>query len=397
MSLADPPAKTMTTNWLLIPVSILVSLGLVMVYSASIRSWPTDQQQIYLAKHFLFLGLSIVAGCIVASLPRSFWFHTATYWFGLTVILLTITLVPGIGTSVNGSQRWLRFAGFSFQPAELAKWTLPLILARIMVTYHSKTSFLSRENVLITACIGMVTVLVGLEPDLGTALVILLIASITLFIGGWHLRYFILAVASIIPLGFLTLALNPYQWKRIEGMFSALQNIENAPYQVKQSVLALSSGDWTGHGLGNGILKLSFLPEANNDFIFAVVGEEFGTLGTLGILLLWIFFLIVGWHRIAKFSQLHIFATQVDRETSPHSTPHQYQHFAALLAFTLLSQIVLQALINVAVVTAIAPPKGISHPLLSYGGSNLLVTMIMIGLIHALTNISPTSEQTGDS
>jgi cell division protein FtsW len=216
---------------------------------------------------------------------------------------------------------------------------------------------------------ALVMGLVALQPDLGTTLFLAGGVLLTLFIGGLPLRYFGYGLVSLIPASLGVFLLKDYQLRRITGFLDTWSDWREAPYQLKQSLVTLGSGGWTGVGLGMGYQKLSFLPEANTDFVFAVIGEELGLLGTLSLLLLW--------------GSLFYFGLRLIRTGRP--TDNEITPVATLASFVLLSQLVGQALLNIAVVTAMVPPKGISHPLISAGGSNLVVSLVSLGLILSLT------------
>ena len=206
--------------------------------------------------------------------------------------------------------------------------------------------------------------LVMAEPDLGTALFLVAVAAIALFAGGWPLRHFVFAGLLSVPAASLLLLLRPYQMRRLTGFVAAWSDWSQVPYQLDQSLVSLGAGGLFGVGLGRGWQKLSFLPEANTDFVFAVVGEELGLLGTASLLVLWAAFYYAGLRAIRN--------VQRDR-------------FATTAAFVLLTQTVLQALANMAVVTALIPPKGIPLPLVSYGGSALVTGLTSLGIILSLT------------
>ena len=201
------------------------------------------------------------------------------------------------------------------------------------------------------------------EPDLGTSVFIVLGAFLTFWYSGWALWKFVLLGLLSVPAIAVCGVLRPYQLRRIQGFVAAWIDLEEAPYQVKQALTTLGAGGVTGVGLGRGWQKLSFLPEANTDFIFAVVGEELGLLGTLGIVVLW--------------GALFHFGSKSLRHLPSTS-------FASIVGRVLLAELTLQAIANMAVVTALLPPKGIPHPFLSYGGSSLVVSVIMVGMITGL-------------
>ncbi|QDU09187.1 FtsW/RodA/SpoVE family cell cycle protein [Gimesia aquarii] len=342
----------------------LLGLGVLMVHSASITSWPTEFEQVYLSKHLTFLTIAAIVASVASYLPARFWYDRAPLLFWVTVVLLALVLVPGIGTRVNGAQRWLRFGPISLQPSELAKIALPLLTVRLMVQRRTVLKHWIKGTVFLLVPLAIVIPLVLKQPDLGTSLFLVGGVTIALFLGGWPLRNFVVGGLCAIPVLGVLVALRPYQLKRISGFLDTWTNWQSAPYQVKQSLMALGTGGVTGSGLGKGAQKLSFLPEANTDFVFSVAGEELGLIGTLGIVGLWLGLFLAGYNILRSQNQ---------------------KSFAYVVGFTLLLQLVLQAIINVSVVTAMVPPKGISHPLISYGGTNLMVSLLSLGIIVSLT------------
>ncbi len=350
---------------------VLIGFGVLMVHSASITSWPTEFEKVYLSRHVVFLCVALLLGGIASLIPAKIWWKAAPWIFAITLVLLCLILLPSVGYKVNGARRWLRFAGLSLQPAELAKIAVPLLLVRLLIQNRKSLSHWYRGTLPIIWPLLIVAPLVAWQPDLGTALFLLGGGAIALFLGGWPIRNFVIAGSVIVPvMGFL-IAMRPYQLNRITGYLATWIDLNQAPYQLKQSLLTLGSGGLSGVGIGKGSQKLSFLPEANTDFVFAVVGEELGLPGTLGIIAIWVSLLLIG-YRILR--------------------PLDKSGFPFLIGMVLLSQLVIQAAINVAVVTAMVPPKGIPHPLLSYGGSNLVVTLVSFGIILAMSrDVEPES------
>ncbi|WP_166823346.1 FtsW/RodA/SpoVE family cell cycle protein [Thalassoroseus pseudoceratinae] len=348
-------------------IAVLASCGLLMVHSASVTSWPTEADQIYLSRHAVFVLLGGIAALGCSCIPASRLRQLAPWMFAGTVLLLVAVLVPGFSVRVNGARRWLRAGGISLQPSEFAKITLPLLLASLATTRTQMMRHWLWGTLPFLLPIGLVGGLVLVEPDLGTAAFLMASGSLCLFFAGWPLRNFIFGcVFGGLVLGF-GVGLRPYQLERIRGFIGAWTDFDSAPYQLKQSLMTLGAGGVDGVGIGNGWQKLSFLPEANTDFVIAVVGEELGLVGTLGLVAVWLGVLLTGFRLLER--------------CEPHS-------FSAIAGKTLIAQLVLQAAINVAVVTAMVPPKGIAHPLVSYGGSNLLVSFISVGLILSLTKSS---------
>ncbi len=343
-------------------VLMLLGVGLLMVLSASITSRPSTSDQVYLSRHLVFLTVAIVVGVTAALSPPGFWRRIAPWAFLATLVLLAAVLIPGVGTEVNGARRWLRYGPASLQPSEIAKVSLPLFLCWVIDRRRGKNGQIEVAAPPLIP-IALTVFLVLQEPDLGTSLFLCLTSMICLFIAEWPLWQFVLAGGFAVPFAAGVVALKPYQMERINGFFAAWREFEEAPYQIQQSLTTLGVGGGTGVGLGRGAQKLSFLPEANTDFVFAVIGEELGVLGTLGLISLWVAFFLLGLRLITRLPR-HTFA------------------FAA--ATTLLTQLVLQAAINACVVTALLPPKGIPHPLVSYGGSSLVMSVLAIGIILSL-------------
>jgi cell division protein FtsW len=348
--------------------ALLLGFGLLMVHSASVTSWPTEFEQVYLSRHLIFLGIGLLSARFAATRKPEFWQRFAPWLFVISIVLLVLVLIPGIGVRVKGAQRWIRVPGMSAQPSELAKIAVPLMMCWLVDRNRHRLDEWIAGIVPFFLTILVSVPLVLIEPDLGTSLFLLLGAALVLFIGGWPLRNFLLGLVACLPIAFGALVMKPYQQRRITGFLESWANFEDAPYQLKQSLVTLGTGGLHGVGLGRGWQKLSFLPEANTDFVFAVIGEELGLIGTISLVALWCGLYLAGLRMLV----------QLDR-----------QRFAFLASFTLLTQLTAQALLNVAVVTAMVPPKGISHPLISAGGSNLVASLLAIGIVISLSREAP--------
>ena len=343
---------------------LLVGFGLLMVHSASVTSWPTEFERVYLSRQLVFLGIGLVVIAVAATRPPEFWKTVAPWLFILSVTLLVLVLVPGIGVRVKGAQRWIRLPGVSAQPSELAKIALPLMMCWVLDRNRSRLNGLFAGTIPFFIPLALTVPLVLIEPDLGTALFLVAGAGLVLFAGGWPVRNFALGALAAIPASMSIFVMKPYQRQRIVGFFETWADFDAAPYQLKQSLVSLGSGGMFGVGLGKGWQKLSFLPEANTDFVFAVIGEELGLIGTLSLLALWCGLYLTGLRMLSRLDP---------------------QSFSFVAGFTLLTQIFGQALLNVAVVTAMVPPKGISHPLISVGGSNLVMSLLALGIVVSLS------------
>lgn len=357
----------LTRDLFLAVVAMLLSIGLMMVYSASITSRPSMAEQTYLLRHLTFLGVALFAGGVAAWVPIDVWRRVAPALFAITVLLLIVVLIPGVGTMVNGARRWLRCGPLSLQPSEVAKVSLPLFLCWMI---DRRRDAHGRIVAVVPPFIpvAILVFLVSQQPDLGTALFLTMTAGLCLFVAGWPVWQFVMAGGCVAPLAAGVVALRPYQWERIEGFLATWTDPNGAPYQVRQSLTTLGVGGLSGAGLGRGTQKLSFLPEPNTDFVFAVIGEELGVLGTLTTGALWMGVLFFGLRLIERLPQ-----------TS----------FAFTAAVTLLAQLVLQATINAGVVTALLPTTGIPHPLVSYGGSSLVVSVVSVGIVLSAARSQP--------
>ncbi|MFV0444781.1 MAG: FtsW/RodA/SpoVE family cell cycle protein [Planctomycetaceae bacterium] len=343
---------------------LLLALGLLMVYSASITSRPTEFEEVYLSRQLLFVGVALCASVSAVLTPTSFWRRSTWMLMGVVVVLLALVLIPGLGVSVKGARRWLRLGGYSLQPSELAKVVLPLVICRISADGAWRRQAWWRSLLTMILPVSATVGLVVIEPDLGTALFLVVMTGGALYFSGWPLRRFVWLGLAVVPMLAGAVALRPYQLARVRGFLAAWQDFHLAPYQLRQSLTTLGSGGLFGAGLGQGQQKLSFLPEANTDFVFAVIGEELGLLGTVGVILLWGALFGLGVRLLSQRLR------------------GSFEHAAGM---TLLCGLVLQAALNMAVVLALVPPKGISLPLISYGGSSLVTSLLTIGIILSLS------------
>lgn len=364
MSVGHKPLNpTSAREGFLLVIIALLGLGMVMVFSATGFSRAMQLQTGFLTRHVLFLVFSAGIFITLLQVPRTRLLRAAPWLFAGLVVLLCLVLIPGVGSKVNGARRWLRAGPISLQPSEFMKIILPLFLAwwsrRQVTAANSSSQFLGMFALVLAP------ILIAVQPDLGTAILVFGMGSCFLFLAGWPMRMFIVGGLSLFPALGAMMVFQPYQMTRIQNYLDSLGNWENAQYQIKQSLLTMGSGGLWGTGPGRGLQKLSFLPESHTDFVFAVIGEELGLIGMLSVVTLWGIILLCGFRLVLRI--------QHDREC-----------FA--LAGTLLIGIVFQAVVNIAVVTALLPPKGISHPLLSYGGSNLLTVLIAFAIILNLTN-----------
>lgn len=348
---------------------MLLALGMLMVYSSSMTSAPSQDEQAFLVRQMTFLLVSGLVGISVSRLPSTAWRALAPVLYLGTILLLVLVLVPGIGRSVNGAQRWIRLGPLSLQPSETAKLTVPLAMCMVVFRQRLRRRWETFQLMVYGGLCLLPVLLILIEPDLGTAVFVGVSALLALWLSGCPVRYFFCS-AAIIPLGLFMIALKPYQMARIHGFIDTWIHPAAAPYQIQQSLTTLGVGGWSGVGLGRGWQKLSFLPEANTDFVVAVIGEELGLVGTLGVVGLWAGLYLCGLRLVRR---------------APEGTLER------AVAMTLLTMLIVQAVMNMGVITALLPPKGISHPFISYGGSSLGMSILTLGVILSLTRPSTSS------
>ena len=349
-------------------VGVLICLGVQMVQSASLTSRPSEQDTVLLGRHLAYLALCLSCAWVASGMSADFLRRQSWRLYAGLLFLLIILLVPGIGSRINGAQRWLRFAGLSLQPSELGRIVMPILAASMLVNLRDTSGFGLKTVPGILLPILIVAPLVAIEPDLGATVFLLTGYALTLFLGGWPLRYFVASACCAVPAVASLLILRPYQMHRISGFMDAWKDLSQAPWQIRQSLMSIGSGGLEGTGIGGGWQKLSYLPEANTDFVFAVIGEELGLIGTLSVCSVW----------IAVFSTGCAVLRHLPRTS-----------FEWILGTSLLVQLLLQAMANIAVVTALVPPKGVPHPFISYGGTNLLVSLVAVGLIVGMSRTPP--------
>lgn len=335
----------------------LLSFGLVMVYSTTMVQWGTY----YFTRQLIWALFGVGVCVIAATIDYRILKRLAWPMFLLVIVCLALVLVSPLGIERNHARRWLGYNRTSlFQPSELAKPALIILLAWYADRFPRHLSSFKGGLVVPGLLIGLVAGLVFVEPDFGTAILIGAIGGVMLIIGGVRLRHVVpVALCALIGLGAFMLY-NPKCANRIfHGWLDQEKNKEGIAYQAYQAKLAIGSGGWKGLGIGNGVHKLGFVPEAHTDFIFSVIGEETGLIGTIGVMVAFIL-LVVGGILTAR---------------------HARDTFGMLLAFGITFWIGLQAAINIGVVTSALPNKGLPLPFISYGGSSLVVTLGSIGVL----------------
>ena len=362
------PRLTRADLWLLGATLGLVGFGIVMVFNVSYFR----AQDLYGAPYAFFfkhVAAAAAGGVLLVAVSRvrpelfERWAGTL-YLIGLG--LLVLVLIPGIGVARGGARRWLPFPGFSLQPAELVKITTVIYLARWISRRQDRMHHFASGILPALVSVGCVAALMVLQPDFGTAAIIGAVLLLMLFVGG--ARPIHIAGLGAIALVVLSVGvmLAEYRMRRFLAFLDPWQHSQDSAFQLVQSLIAFGSGGITGVGLGQSRQKLFFLPEAHTDFIFALIGEELGLWGALLVLVL---FGILGMRGF--------------RVASRHPDP-----FASALAFGLTLVILLEAVVNVGVVVGLLPTKGLALPVLSYGGSALIGTLLQVGMLAALSRMT---------
>jgi len=352
----DKDAKTVFMT-----VSVLLMLGVVMIYSSSaVYAYGTYGDSMYFVKrHLVYLaaGLAAAVFCMAVSSGRIA--ASARLLMLLSLLLLSAVLVPGIGREVGGARRWMRVLGYGFQPSEAAKLALVIYLADLT----SRKRYLMRDlrhgflpPLFIT---GLTAGLVLLEPDMGTTVLVMFLGVVMLFVAGARILHLAMITIGMLPALVLAVIAEPYRVRRVLAFFDPWSDARGSGFQLIQSFIALGSGGFLGVGLGASRQKLFYLPESHTDFIFSIIGEELGFLGSASVLILFgalVWFML----RIA-FRIKNIFASRVVLGIS------------AMIAF--------EVIVNIGVSTGMLPTKGLPLPFISYGGSSLVCHMAAVGLV----------------
>jgi cell division protein FtsW len=357
---------------LVLAVGALTAFGLVMVFSASeAQGWLWfHNAAYYFERQLLWLALGVVLLWAAAHVDYHRLRPLAGPLAGVTVVLMVIVLLPHFGVEVNGARRWLRLGPMQMQPAELAKVASIIFMALWLERHRERIGSLEDGVVPFLSLLGFVTLLVILERDLGTTLIVAGILLSQFLVAGGRKRHVLLLLLIVGLCLYVFIRMEPYRLHRILAFVDPWSDPLNTGFQAIQSVVALGSGGVTGLGLGHSIQKYQWLPFAHTDFIFAIVGEETGLIGTTIVLTLFGLFTYRGYRVALK---------------APDA-------FGSLLACGVTTWIAFQALINIAAVTVTLPTTGIPLPFISYGGSSLAITLLAVGI---LMNVSTQSEKVG--
>jgi cell division protein FtsW len=346
---------------------ILLLIGFVMVYSASIATAEGSRNfghnpMYFLLRHGVYLSVGLVAAFAVFQVPVATWQKFAPWLFIGGVVLLAVVLVPGLGREVNGARRWLSLGVANLQPSELMKVFAVLYAADYTVRKMPVMNDLKRAFAPMAGAMVLVAGMLLMEPDFGAFVVIVCIAMGILFLGGMRAGWFFVLVLILLVAFLLMIWLSPYRRERIFGYMDPWADPFGKGYQLSHALIAFGRGEWFGVGLGASVEKLMFLPEAHTDFLLAVIAEEIGLVGVLVVLALFVWILFRT-YAIARQAML------LDRP------------FAALTAQGIGVWIGVQAFINIGVNMGVLPTKGLTLPLLSFGGSGIVANCIAIAIL----------------
>ncbi len=349
---------------LLVAIVALISLGLVMVASASvsIAERQTGEPLYYFNRQLLYVGLGVICMALVYRIPLFFWEKVGIPLLILVVILLMLVLVPGIGKSVNGASRWISLGVFNLQVSELAKLLMIVYLAGYLVRHGQRIREVLSELFRPIAVLSIICAFLLMEPDFGAVVVLILTTLGMLFLGGVRLWLFGILILGVMLVLAVLAGTSEYRLERIMTFLNPWADPFNNGFQLTQALIAIGNGAWFGLGLGESIQKLLYLPEAHTDFLFAVLAEELGLLGvsvviSLYTLLIWRCFVIGN-----------------EAEVQGHC-------FGTYLSYGIGIWLGLQAFINMGVNMGILPTKGLTLPMMSAGGSSMLTACIALGLV----------------
>lgn len=346
---------TMRIDWTLFCLWFaLMSIGLIMVSSASVSFAAAVYQDAWFfgKRHLVYIAMGLVLAIIVVCIPMSVWQKYSGHLLLISLFLLVIVLIPGIGKKVNGSQRWLNMGLINIQVSEIAKFCAVIFFASFFARRYQELHFGWQGFLKPLLVVGLFAGLLLLEPDFGATVVLSATVFAMMFIAGVKIMHFLLLIGIGVGSLGLVAILSPYRMQRLVTFLDPWADQFDTGYQLTQSLIGFGRGEWFGLGLGNSLQKLFFLPEAHTDFIFAIIAEEFGLIGALIVIGL---FAALIW-RIVTIAKENLAAGKM---------------FSALACFGVGTLFALQVFINIGVASGLLPTKGLTLPFISYGGSSL--------------------------
>ena len=340
---------------------VLMAIGVIMIYSASsmFAYEVYGDSGYYLKRHLVFITIGFILSIFFMSFDYVKLKRFIKPFLVFSIGLLVLVLIPGIGSEIGGARRWISFWFVNFQPSEIAKLALIFYAADVLSRKQSDMMDFVYGFLPLMIVLGVCLLLILLEPDLGTAIAIGFLISVMAFVAGARLKHLAVMFLAAIPVMSLLIMARPYRLRRILAFLNPWSDPKGAGFQIIQSFIALGSGGILGLGLGRSQQKLFYLPEAHTDFIFSIIGEELGLLGTAFVIVMYIIFIWLGTYIAYKARDL----------------------FGQFLGFGLVVMIALQVVINVAAVTGVIPTKGLPLPFISYGGTSLVYSMLSVALL----------------
>ena len=350
--------------WVLGCALALILTGFVMISSASldVALKNNGTPYFYVLRQAIFIAISLTGAAIVWRIPISFWEKTGHWWMIAAGILLIMVLIPGVGKGVNGSHRWLPLGPLNLQASEVAKFCMVIYMAGYLVRRLDEVRTSWKGIAKPTLPLGIFCILLYFEPDFGALVVLMGTVMGMIFLGGMRFSQFVMVVTGVIALLVAVVGLQPYRVARLQSFLDPWSDPFGTGYQLSQAQIAFGRGEWFGTGLGNSIQKLFYLPEAHTDFVFSVLAEELGFVGAACLIILYAV-MIVNVFRIGRRAE----------KMSCFFKAYICYGFGIIFAG--------QALINIGVNVGALPTKGLTLPLVSYGGSSLLVSCAMLAVI----------------
>ncbi len=368
----NPPLPEAANGWsryvdrdLMLALFALIGMGVVILASASL--WVAEKQYqdayFYVNRQIMFLTIGLGLGLAMYQIRLTFWEQLGVRLLPIVILLLILVLIPGLGKEVNGSRRWLNLVFMPIQVSEIAKLITLLYLSGYLIRHGKNlaTSPSYQPLLIPLVVLGLIGGLLMLEPDFGSTVVIISTGLALLFLGGIPLKRLGMLLGGAVLI-MIPLSLMGYRGRRLQAYWNPWDYQSDIGYQVVNAQMAIGDGGWFGVGLGGGVQKLFYLPEVHNDFIFSVIAEEFGFVGMLVVLCLY------GWLVARAF----VIGFQADKHNL---------HYGAYIAYGIGFWIGFQVIMHIGVNLAIVPNKGLTLPLMSYGGSSLIMTLIAIALL----------------
>lgn len=355
----------------------LIILGYLMVASSSLHLGVklTGNVFHYPIRQLVHIILGVIAGVVVCMIPMNIWEKTGQGLFFFGLFLLVLVLIPGLGIRVNGSMRWLSVAGIRIQVSEVVKFIVVIYMAGFVTRHHDfvKESVygLVKPLLLLSSACGLLL----LEPDMGSAVVILTIAMGILFLSGARIQQFILLIFGALGAGVLAVVYSEYRTSRFTSFLHPWEDPFGKSFQLVQALISFGRGEWFGVGLGSGVQKLFYLPEAHTDFLFSVIAEELGFVGVVSVIVL---FAVIVWRAFA----IGMMAEQLE------------QKFCAFIAYGMGFWFAFQSFVNMGVNMGLLPTKGLTLPFMSYGGGSMIIMCCAMAMLCRVNSEMQTLQKT---